>query len=415
MSWTRREMLKATTLGFVGSVGLRLKPLFPKDNPKIKNLLNNVPTIDASDYQARLDKAQSLMTQHKIDALLITGGSSLYYYSGFYWRRSERLFAMVIPRKGNPVYVCPAFEEQRARELINPELEVRTWQEHESPYRLVKGILKDFGVTTGRVGIEETTRFFEVDGIAKVAPSLTMVSGDPITVGCRSIKSPKELEIMRRANRLTVQVYAEAVKKFREGMTENETSRIIREEFSKLGIQGGAFVLHGENSAYPHGTKKRRPLRDGMIVLMDGGCRLNGYASDITRTMVWGKPTDKQLRVWEIVRKAQDAALKAARVGVPCGEVDAAARKVIVDAGFGPDYKYFTHRLGHGIGLDGHEWPYLVRGNTLPLAPGMTFSNEPGIYIYGEFGIRLEDIMYIDEEGGKLFTEPSPSLTNPFG
>ncbi|MFQ5825132.1 MAG: M24 family metallopeptidase [bacterium] len=414
MYWTRREMLKATALGLMGKSILGWAESTPAHASTSHPALIDVPNIDESDYQARLAKAKELMTQRKIDALLITGGSSLYYFGGFNWHRSERLFAMIIPRKGTPVFVCPAFEEQRVQELINSDYKIYTWQEHESPYQLIKRIFAEFKIATGRIGIEETVRFFEMNGIAKAASSLILVSGDPVTIGCRSIKSKKELEIMHKANEITVQAYEAGLIKLRQGMNENDTAKIVSEEFRKIGVQGGVFVLHGENSAYPHGTKNKQPLKEGMIVLMDGGCKLNGYSSDITRTIVFGEPTEKQLKIWDIVRKAQDKALEAAKVGVPCGEVDTAARKVIVQAGFGPEYKYFTHRLGHGIGLDGHEWPYLVKGNSLPLTPGMTFSDEPGIYLYGEFGIRLEDIMYIDEEGGKLFTKQSLSLTQPF-
>lgn len=415
MYWSRREMLKATALGLMGQTVLGWAEFTPAQTSTLSPALMDVPSIDQSDYQVRLVKAKELMTRHRIDALFITGGSSLFYFSGFIWRRSERLFVMIIPRKGNPVFVCPAFEEQRARELINRDYKIYTWEEHESPYELVKKLFAELKISTGRIGIEETVRFFEVNGIARAASSLTLVSGDPVTIGCRSIKSQKELAIMRKANEITIQVYEAALRNLQEGMNENDTAQMVREEFKKFGVQGGVLVLHGENSAYPHGTQDKRPLKEGMIVLMDGGCKLNGYASDITRTTVFGQPTEKQLKVWDIVRKAQDTALETAKVGVACGEVDAAARKVIVEAGYGPEYKYFTHRLGHGIGLDGHEWPYLVRSNSLPLAPGMTFSNEPGIYIYDEFGIRLEDIMYIDEGGGKLFTKQSSSLTQPFG
>ncbi|MFQ5864624.1 MAG: M24 family metallopeptidase [bacterium] len=415
MYWTRREMLKATVLSLMGNTILGWAEVTPTEASTSHPALIDVPNIDQSDYQARLVRAKELMTQHKMDALLITGGSSLYYFGGFNWRRSERLFAMIIPRKGAPVFVCPAFEEERAHELVDPDYKIYTWQEHEVPYELVKKIFTEFRIAAGRIGIEETVRFFELNGIAKAASSLNLVSGDPVTIGCRSIKSKKELEIMRKANQITIEAYEAGFKKLQEHMNENDTATVVSQEFKKFGLQGGVFVLHGENSAYPHGTKNKQPLKQGMIVLMDGGCKLNGYASDITRTTVFGSPTEKQLRVWDIVRKAQDKALEAAKVGVPSGQVDAAARKVIVDAGYGPEYKYFTHRLGHGIGIDGHEWPYLVKGNSLPLAPGMTFSNEPGIYIYGEFGIRLEDIMYIDENGGKLFTKQSRSLTQPFG
>ncbi len=414
MYWTRRDMLKTLALSTAGLTGIGWAEFEPDTNTKPAINLANVPQIDSSDYQARQEHARALMAQHKIDALYLTGGSSLIYFSGVNWHRSERLFAMILPRKGDPAFVCPAFEEKRARELVGKDTEIRVWQEDESPYRLVKTILADAGIATGKVGVDETVRYFEADGLAKAAPNLRLVSGDPITHSCRGVKSSKELAIMRAANLITLEVYRSALLQLKSGMSEDEVARLVVDGFRKRGIRGGAMVLFGTNSAFPHGTKQRKSLREGMVVLMDGGCSLHGYRSDITRTLVFGEPTDRQQQVWEIVRKAQDAALRAARPGVPCGEVDAAARKVITDAGFGPGYRYFTHRLGHGIGLDGHEWPYLVKGNPLPLRPGMTFSNEPGIYIYGEFGIRLEDIMFIDQNGAKLFTPQSPSIQWPF-
>lgn len=415
MKWTRRDMLRTSALGLIGGAAavkaeVRIDPGIEQDE-----LVTGAPIIEKEDYLARIAKAQELLGQNKMDGLMIAGGTALSYFGGVSWGLSERLFAMVIPQKGNPEFVCPAFEEARAREQVDPSYNVRTWHEHESPFEKVKGIFTDKNLSAAKVGIEERVRFFESNGLAKAAPHFELVSGDTVTIGCRAVKSDKELEIMRRANRLTVKVYERVYRRFKEGMKEDETSRIAREEFGKAGVNGGAFVLHGENSAYPHGTKNRQPLREGMIVLMDGGFRLNGYASDITRTMVLGEPTQKQLHVWNTVKAAQIRALETARAELPCGEVDTAARKVITDAGYGPDYKYFTHRLGHGIGMDGHEWPYLVRGNSLKLRPGMTFSNEPGIYIYGEFGVRIEDIMYIDKDGrAKLFTEQSPSLQKPY-
>lgn len=414
MYWTRRRMLKASALGMLGAAAYAHAETNIGFDTITQGKLEDVPRIDASDYQARQEKAKKLMGENSIDALLLTGGTSLDYFSGIRWGRSERLFGMLLFKSAKPAVICPAFEEQRAREQTNSDYRVLTWHEHESPYELVKTALNDAGITTATLGIEETVRYFVTDGIRKTVPSLNIVSGDPVTIPCRSIKSEKELAIMRRANRLTVEIYAKVLSTLKEGMKENEVSKAIAGEFQKLGLPGGAYALHGPNAAFPHGTKNRLPLREGMIVLVDGGCRLNGYRSDITRTVVFGKPTAKQREVFDVVRRAQDAALAAAKVGAPCGSVDDAARKVITDAGYGPDYKYLTHRLGHGIGMDGHEWPYLVRGNMLPLAPGMTFSDEPGIYIYGEFGIRLEDIMYISKDGGKLFTEQSESLENPF-
>jgi Xaa-Pro dipeptidase len=252
------------------------------------------------------------------------------------------------------------------------------------------------------------------DGIAKAAPTVTTVSATPVTGGCRTIKDAHELELMQLASTVTLKAYEAAWKALADGMTQNDFAQLVSAAHSRLGFSGSAGVQVGQYSALPHGSVQPQIIKEGSILLIDGGCSVEGYASDISRTFVLGKATDKMKRVFDIERKAQDAALAAAKPGVPCEAVDAAARKVIVDAGFGPDYKYFTHRVGHGMGMDGHEWPYLVRGNKLPLAPGMTFSDEPGIYIRGEFGVRVEDDMYITPDGPKLFTPQSNSLEKPF-
>jgi Xaa-Pro dipeptidase len=274
--------------------------------------------------------------------------------------------------------------------------------------------LTDRGITSGRLGIEETVKFVFSDGFAQAAPAVKAVSGTPVTAGCRGVKDAHELELMQLASTVTLKAYEAAWKALADGMTQNDFAQLVSAAHAQLGFSGGAGVQVGEYSALPHGSVQPQVIKEGSILLIDGGCSVEGYASDLSRTFVLGKPTDKMQRVFEIERKAQDAALAAARPGVPCEAVDAAARRVIVDAGFGPDYKYFTHRVGHGMGMDGHEWPYLVRGNTLPLAPGMTFSDEPGIYIRGEFGVRLEDDMYITPDGAKLFTPQSESLEKPF-
>ena len=252
------------------------------------------------------------------------------------------------------------------------------------------------------------------DGVAKAAPGVTIVSGTPVTAGCRMIMDAHELELMRLASIVTLKAYEAAYRSLTEGMSQNDFARLVSAAHARLGFDGGAGVQVGEYSALPHGSITPQTVREGTILLIDGGCNIAGYQSDLSRTFVLGKPTDKMKKVFEIDRRAQDAALAAARPGVPCEAVDAAARKVIVDAGYGPDYKYFTHRVGHGIGMDWHEWPYLVKGNRTPLAPGMTFSDEPGIYLRGEFGVRLEDDMYITEDGAKLFTPQSESLEKPF-
>ena len=359
--------------------------------------------ITADERRARVEKARKLMVDQKIDALMLCQGTSLVYFTSIRWGGGERLFSAIIPAKGEPFFVCPAFEEDRAREQIalgpfKGTADVRTWHEHESPYELVAKGLRDRGITTGRVGVEETVDFVFSNGVARAARGLEVVSGTPITAGCRMIKDAHELELMQLASDVTLKAYEAAYKALKEGMTQNDFARLVSQAHSQLGFNGSAGVQVGEFSALPHGSITPQTVREGTILLIDGGCNVEGYQSDLSRTFVLGKPTDKMKRVFEIERRAQDAALAAAKPGVPCENVDAAARKVIVDAGYGPDYKFFTHRVGHGIGMDGHEWPYLVRGNTLPLAPGMTFSDEPGIYIRGEFGVRLEDDMVITQE-----------------
>ncbi|HEY0873502.1 MAG TPA: Xaa-Pro peptidase family protein [Vicinamibacterales bacterium] len=390
--------------------------------PSIRSLTpmtSQVRPITADERRGRIEKARRLMAEQKIDAIMLCQGTSLVYFTNIMWGGGERLFACLIPAKGEPFFVCPAFEEDRAREQIarGPfagTADVRTWHEHESPYERVVQGLRDRGITTGVIGMEETIDFVFSNGVRNAAPGARIVSATSVTAGCRMIKDDHELELMRLASNVTLKAYEAAYKGLREGMTQNDFGRLVSAAHAQLGFEGGAGVQVGEYSALPHGSIAPQTIREGTILLIDGGCNIAGYQSDLSRTFVLGKPTDKMRRIFDIERKAQDAALAAAKPGVPCEAVDAAARKVITDAGYGPDYKYFTHRVGHGIGMDWHEWPYLVRGNTLPLAPGMTFSDEPGIYLRGEFGVRLEDDMYITEDGAKLFTPQSESLDKPF-
>jgi Xaa-Pro dipeptidase len=376
--------------------------------------------ITSDERRGRIEKARALMATEKIDALMLCSGTSLVYFTGMRWSGAERLFAFVLPQKGEPFVVCPAFEEDRAREQIalgpfaGGTADVRTWQEHESPYERVAQGLRDRGVSSGRLGVEETTKFVFSDGVAQAAPTVKLVSGTPITAGCRMIKDAHEQALMRLASEVTWKAYKAAYESLKEGMTQNDFARLVSAAHNRLGFSGGAGVQVGPYSALPHGSIQPQVIREGTILLIDGGCSVEGYASDLSRTFVLGKATEKMKRVFDVERKAQDAALAAARPGVPCEAVDAAARKVIDDAGFGPGYAHFTHRVGHGMGMDGHEWPYLVKGNTLPLAPGMTFSDEPGIYIRGEFGVRLEDDMLITESGAELFSTQSKSLEEPF-
>lgn len=417
----RREFLLLPAAAAVGQASVRGGDQTPVPSAiaSLTSMRDQARPITAGERRARLESARRLMAEQKLDAMMLCGGTSLVYFANIRWGVSERLFALVVPVKGDPFYVCPAFEEDRAREQIaNGPLassaDVRTWEEHESPYRRVAEGLRDRGIASGRVGIEETVRFVFSDGLAAAAPALTLASATPVSAGCRAVKDAHELDLMRLASRATLRAYEAAYRSLREGMTQHDFANLVATAHARLGFSGGASVQVGEYSALPHGSITPQTIREGTILLVDGGCRVEDYESDLSRTFVLGKATDKMKRVFEIERRAQDAALATARPGVECQVVDAAARKVIVDAGFGPDYKYFTHRVGHGLGMDGHEWPYLVRGNTLKLQSGMTFSDEPGIYIRGEFGIRLEDDMVITETGAELFTPQSTSLERPF-
>jgi Xaa-Pro dipeptidase len=392
----------------------------PPSIAQLKSRKSEATPISREERSGRLQRARQLMNENDLNAIVLMEGTSLKYFTGIRWWGGERLFALVLPVKGAAFYVCPAFEEGRAHEQIangpdgeNPD--IRTWQENESPYQRVAQGLKDRGLATGRLGIEETIRFVFFDGIAKAAPQATLTSATPVTAGCRMIKSPHEIALMRLASQVTLAAYEAVYHALREGMTQEQVGELISAAYTQLGFPGEASVQVGEYTALPHGSATPQVIREGSIVMIDDGCTVEGYQSDITRTFVLGKATDKMKEVFDIVHRAQSAALATAKPGLECGAVDAAARKVITDAGYGPDYKYFSHRLGHGMGMDGHEWPYLVRGNTTKLQPNMTFSDEPGIYIRGEFGVRLEDDMHITENGAELLTPQSPSLEDPFG
>ncbi len=395
------------------------KPL-PPAIAKLKSRKSEAQPITSEERLGRIERAQQLMRDNKLDAIMMIGGTSLNYFTGIRWWLSERLFAMIVPAKGTPFYVSPAFEEDRAREQIGMNMgdakaDVRVWQEDESPYQLIATGMKERGIASGKIGMEETVYYVFSSGVGAAAPAAQITSATPVTAGCRMIKSDHELKLMTLANQVTLAAYEAAYLSMKEGMTQNDFAQLVSAAHSQQGFQGGAGVQVGENSALPHGSAKPQVIKEGTILLMDGGCKVEGYESDISRTVVLGKPTDKMKKVFEIVHRAQATALATAKPGVPGEAVDAAARKVIVDAGYGPDYAHFGHRVGHGIGMDGHEWPYLVRGNKLPLAQRMCFSDEPGVYIRGEFGIRLEDDMHITDGGAELFTPQSPSLEEPFG
>ncbi|MGA2100552.1 MAG: Xaa-Pro peptidase family protein [Candidatus Sulfotelmatobacter sp.] len=391
--------------------------------PSITSLVSRkseATPITREERQDRQERARKLMNDNALDAIVLMEGTSLRYFTGIRWWGGERLFALVLPAKGKPFYVCPAFEEGRAREQIKngidlQEADLRVWQEDENPYARVTQGLKDRGISGGKIGLEETIRFVFADGIAKAAATATIKSATPVTAGCRMVKSTHEVALMRLASQVTFAVYEAVYRSLREGMTQHDVETLIEKAYDRMGFPGEASVMVGEYTASPHGSTTPQAIREGTIIMIDDGCVVEGYQSDITRTFVLGKPTDKMKSVFDIVHRAQSAALAAARPAAECGSVDAAARKVITDAGYGPNYKYFTHRLGHGLGMDGHEWPYLVRGNPTKLQANVTTSDEPGIYIPGEFGIRLEDDLHVTENGAELFTPQSPSLEDPFG
>ena len=389
----------------------------PEPIRKLRRMTDGIVSISLDERRARIETARRLMRKNRIDAIYIEPGATMFYYTGMRWGTSERMFAMVIPARGEIAWVCPKFEEERARELIKIGDDIRTWEEDASPYQRVAEIFRDRGIRTGRVGMEERVRFFLFDGIRKAAPHLQFVSATPITAGGRMFKSPAEIALMQRANDITIAAYKATVDSVREGMTQDEFSGNCASAFRALGVQGGVFCSFGKYTAFPHGSSTPQKLKEGDVVLMDGGCGVEGYQSDITRTFVFGKATQRQRDIWNLERRSQDAGFAAAKIGAPCEAVDAAARKVIVDAGFGPDYKVpgLPHRTGHGIGLEGHEWTNFVRGNKTQIQPGMCFSDEPTVVIYGEFGIRLEDCLYITEQGPKFFTRQSPSIDEPFG
>ena len=429
---SRRRFLE---VGCVASVAAASSPLATANAPEkcgdslppslaaLKSRKSEAVPITREERHERQQRARKLMSENSLDAIVLMEGTSLKYFTGIRWWGGERMFALVLPAKGAAFYVCPAFEEGRAREQIanapdGEQPDVRIWQEEESPYERVAQGLKERGIGSGKLGMEETVRFAFADGLAHASPQVTLTTATPVTAGCRMIKSRHEVALMRLASQVTLAAYEAVYHALREGMTQQQVEELIAAAYKQLGFPGEASVQVGEYSALPHGSTTPQVIHEGSMVMIDDGCTVEGYQSDITRTFVLGKASetngDKMKKVFDIVHRAQAAALAAARPGVECGAVDAAARKVITDAGYGPDYKYFSHRVGHGMGMDGHEWPYLVRGNTTKLRPNMTFSDEPGIYIRGEFGIRLEDDMHITENGAELFTPQSPSLEDPF-
>jgi Xaa-Pro dipeptidase len=391
----RRAFLASMGAGLVDGLAKGSRAQSTAVPDAIKNLrpmTDGVRPITADERRTRIEKALRLMRANKISAMYLEGGSSLLYFTGTRSGPGPQPQAWLLPARGEPLWIAP------------------------EPATIAQA-LKDRGVSTGNIGLEEQVLFATFDGIRKHAPAVNCVNAVTVTAGCRMIKSPAEIALLQHANDVTIAAYRAGLATLYEGMPQGELSANIQAAYRALGYAGAIGVSFGKYTAYPHGSITPQKLHAGDVVQIDDGVKVEGYQADITRTTVFGKYTQRQLQIWNLERKAQDAALDAAKPGATCEAVDAAARKVITDFGFGPDYKVpgLPHRTGHGIGLDGHEWTYLVRGNKTRLQPGMCFSDEPMIAIYGEFGIRLEDCFYITEDGARTFSKQSPAIDQPFG
>ncbi len=421
----RRNFIQLSAIG-AGTSLLAGTPSFATTKPEnitsqidqLTSRMADVVPISLEERKARIAKAQSLMDKNGIKAIVLDSGTSMNYFTGLTWGQSERPMVAVIPAKGDVRYICPKFEQARLEEIIKIGTDIYPWEEDESPYEQIKKSITDSGASSGKIGIEERVRFFIADGLRKVAAQFELISADPVVIPCRIIKSPAEIALMKRATELTIEAMKLGFAALKEGESPSNFSSAVAQAHQKMGARH-AFALanFGEASAFPHGSSKPQVLKKGDVVLVDCGCLVQGYNSDISRTIVFGaEPTARQIEIWNLEKEAQAAGFKAAQIGAPLEAVDAAARKVITDAGFGPDYKLpgLPHRTGHGIGMDGHEWGNAVRGNKQILEPGMCFSIEPNISIVGEFGVRHEDCVYMTESGPVWFSQPSPSISQPF-
>ena len=387
---------------------------------KLENMTSAVKPIDELEFQQRIIKAQSKMAEHKIDAVYLNAGTNLYYFTGTSWYASERMVGAIITRNGDVEYIAPYFEINTLDQFCFIEGKINGWQEHESPYELFGKVLERLDISSGKIAIDESTAFFIANGIKEQTKDYQLVDAKPITAGCRSQKSNAELSLLQQAKNMTLEVHKAVARILRVGISTTEVTDFINQAHVKVGAPAGSYfciVLFGQDSSFPHGVKTPKALEENDIVLIDTGCQVEGYNSDITRTYVFGEANQRQRDMWQLEKDAQAAAFDAAKIGAPCGVVDIAAREKLAQHGMGPDYQTpgCPHRTGHGIGLDIHEWPYLVRSDETPLAPGMCFSNEPMLVLPKEFGIRLEDHFYMTESGPKWFTEPSYSIDDPFG
>ena len=386
----------------------------------LKNMRGDVEPISVDERLARIDKAQRLMREKGVDALWLDVSSSLTYFTGLKMGRSERCHGAVLPARGDIVYLSPAFEVEKLRTMISFGDKVAQWDEDEDPTALLVDTVRSFGAGGGVIALDEATPFFTFDGMRKAGNAFSFINGSEITAACRMIKSDHEIALMQTAKTITLEAQKAAARILREGITTTEVQAFIAAAHRKLGAEGDVafnIVLFGEATAYPHGVPYPQSLKQGDMVLIDTGAPVDGYLSDITRSYIFGEPSQRQRDIWNLEKAAQAAGFAAAKPGNRCEDIDSAARGVITAAGLGPGYATpgLPHRTGHGIGLDVHEWPYLVKGNRTVLQPGMTFSNEPMICIYGEFGVRLEDHMLITETGARWFTKPAHSVDDPFG
>ena len=412
---SRRALLRsAGSLPLLAAAGAAIARSSPA--AKLESITGDAKPISADERRARIAKVQALMAQRKIAALLLEPGSSLDYFTGIQWHRSERTTAAIVPANGEILVVTPAFEEPSVRETLQVGGDVRPWDEHESPFeRIVQG-LQDRGINSGVVAAESTIRFFILAGIQQVSGAYQIVPADPLVRACRLIKSPAELALMQTANDVTIEALRYVHSQARRGMSGRDLLALVNQATIALGgAPEFSLALLNEASAYPHGSVKPQEIRDGSTVLMDCGCTVHGYQSDISRTWVHGEPSSRQRKVWNTVKRGQEIALETAKIAVAVGSIDDAVRRYYESEGWGPGYRLpgLSHRTGHGIGMDGHEPAYLVHGDATPLQAGMCFSDEPGIYIPGEFGIRLEDCWFMGESAPKLFTPLAKSLEQP--
>ncbi len=411
-----RRALLGTSLVVPALMSSAILRAVQPDLSALKPLTGDAKPIDAAERLQRIGRAQALMAANDIAAVLIEPGASLTYFTGIEWWRSERVTAAILPREGEPLVVTPFFEEPSVRETLDVPIELRVWQEDESPLDLIAGWLRERSLASGRLGIEETARFFIADGLAERLPEMTVISADPVVRALRMRKSPAELALMQAATDVTLAAYRWTWERVEAGMTGSDISALMDAATRALGGSPQfSMALVGEASAYPHGSRAVHRIAAGEVLLMDCGCAVHGYESDVSRTFSYRTVRPDVARIWNLVAKGQRIAFDAARIGAPAGSVDDAVRAFYEQAGFGPGYDLpgLSHRTGHGIGMDGHEPVNLVRGERTPLASGMCFSNEPGLYLPGKFGVRLEDCFYMAETGPVWFSTPPASIENP--